>query len=80
MAWTPADMAKMRGLAVRRGNALRAAKRLLKLEYDGIIDCACRKDRTGKPILNTIDTGFRTLAARYRRVIREIDKALTCRK
>lgn len=54
-----------------------AARSLLTAEYGAILNTACPKGVAGEPIIPRIHPSFRALAARYRRVIKKIDGALS---
>ena len=55
---------------------LRSARSLLRLELNGIYDCACKFDGKGQPILSTLEDSFKPIVRRYKRVLSSIDRAL----
>ena len=57
-------------------NALRAARRLLADELESIYDMACPRDRRGRLRLDLIDSNYKALVRRYKRVLHDIDEAL----
>jgi hypothetical protein len=57
--------------------ALGSARRLMQEEYDGLLAYACPRDCDGNPVVSKIDGEARTLARRYKRVLKQIDQLLT---